>query len=455
MPMSSTKKETKNNPAKVKSEMKFEIKTLPSGVRYIFIPIKQTETVTAMILVGVGSEYETKNESGLSHFLEHMCFKGTKNYPSYTDLFFEFDKIGSHNNAFTSGLVTGYYAKSASEHAGRILELVTDIYLHPIFPEVEVEKEKGVITQEINMYEDDPQSKVDHIASENMYGDQPAGRSILGTKQTVASFTRNDLIAYRTEKYVPDNTLIVVAGNFNEKEIGAYIKKHFSDISNTGSDNTKNKKLKIPKKEKTKIVSDGPKIKIFEKKTDQTHFILTFHAFDLFDKRVPDISILATLLGSGMSSRLHYKVREELGLCYYIHASASLAPDYGTFVVRAGVGNDQLELAINAIVDELNKIKLEIIQEAELQKAKEFRISGLVLNLETPQDWADFCGAQLLVRGKIEAPSIQKDRIRKVTAKQVREVAKSIFKATKSFLAVVGPHKKTDKLKSILARLDK
>ncbi len=423
-------------------EMKFDVKTLPSGVRYIFIPMKQTETTTVTVLIGIGSEFETKQENGISHFLEHLCFKGTKNYPSYTDLFFEFDKIGARNNAFTGGLVTGYWAKSASEHSKRILELVTEIYLHPTFPESEMEREKGVIIQEINMYEDDPQAKVEMLSDKLVCGDQPAGRPIIGTKENVMSFTRQNIVDYRNAKYVPENTLIIVAGNFDQKEIEGYLKTHYGTLPKT----------KKPKREKTKTLK-GPAVEIIEKQTDQTHFVLTFNSFDLFDKRLASASLLASVLGDGMSSRLWQKVREQLGLCYYISATMQAHPDGGTFVVRCGVGNDQLERAINAIVDELNRIKKEVVQKAELQKSKEYRMAGLVLNLETPQDWSDFVGSQLLVRGKIEMPSVQKAKIKGVTAAKIQDAAKAIFKASESFLAVIGPHKDTEKLKKILKKL--
>lgn len=436
------------NPAKktVKKspEMKFDIHKLPSGVRYIFIPMKQAETVTAMVIVGAGSEFETKPEGGLSHFLEHMCFKGTTMYPSYKDLFFEFDKIGARNNAFTSGLMTGYWAKSSAEHAERILELVTEIYLHPTFPETEIEREKGVVIQEINMYQDDPQAKVELLADKLTYGDQPAGRPIIGTKETVMSFTRDNLIEYRHAKYVPENTLIVVAGNFDQKKVGTYIKTHYGSL----------KKTKKPKRETVKVLK-GPKVEIIDQKTDQTHFVLTFNAFNLFDKRLADASILATILGNGMSARLFQRIREELGLCYYISASMQSHPDIGSFVVRAGVGSDQLERAVEAIVVELNKIKSELIEKAELQKAKDYRSAGMVIDLETAQDWADFCAGQLLTRGKIEMPSVQKAKIKRVTASNIQTAAKTIFKATESFLAVIGPHKDADKLKAILAKLGK
>ncbi len=434
------KKSTKKSSGAL--EMKFDIKTLPSGVRYIFIPMKQTETTTVTVLIGIGSEFETKQENGISHFLEHMCFKGTKNYPSYTDLFFEFDRIGARNNAFTGGLVTGYWAKSASEHAERILELVTEIYLHPIFPEEEVEKEKGVIIQEINMYEDEPQAKVEMLSDKLVCGDQPAGRPIIGTKENVMSFTRQNIVDYRNAKYVPENTLIIVAGNFDEKRISNYLKTHYGKLPKT----------KKPKREKTKTLK-GPVVEIIEKKTDQTHFVLTFNAFDIFDKRLADASVLATIMGNGMSSRLWQKIREELGLCYYISASMQSHPDGGAFVVRCGVRNDQLERAINAIVDELNRIKNEVVQKAELQKAKEYQSAGLVLNLETPQDWSDFVGSQLLIRGKIEMPRVQKAKIKAVTVLKIQNTAKAIFKATDSFLAVIGPHKDTEKLKKILKKL--
>lgn len=420
--------------------MKFTKHKLKNGLRYILAPMNNTQAVSVMVLVGTGLMYEKKEDNGLAHFLEHMCFKGTTKRPSAMHIAEEFDSIGAHHNAFTGNYSTGYWTKGHKKNAVQLLDLVADLYLDPLLPESEIAKEKGVIIQEINMYEDNPSSKVGRVAEELMYGDQAAGRDIAGTKESVNSFTREDLIRYRQTHYTPENTIVVVAGAFNEKAIVEHIKKQFSSL----------KKKKLPALQPTVVKQKAPAVKIHYKETDQTHFILSFHAPDMFDKNRNAISTMSTILGGSSSSRLYKKMREELGICYYIGSSYQGGINLGAFSIYAGVDNNRLEEAISGVVDEIKKIKKDLAKKEELERSKNIKLSGLVLGLETANAVADRCAFQELYHHRIKSVEESAKGIEKVDLGEVNKAAKDIFKSSRVNLAILGPHKNPEKLLRLL-----
>lgn len=425
---------------------KFTKTKLKNGLRCLYIPLKHTETMLAMVLVSTGTDYETKKENGLAHFLEHMCFKGTERRPSAKSIALEFDSIGADYNAFTSRGYTGYYARAHKKHAHTIFDIVSDIYLNSTFPETEIEKEKGVVIQEIHMYADDPQSRVSKLATELLYGDQPAGWEILGTKETVFSFTKEDLVRYKQNQYQAKNTLVVIAGNFNEREMSKKIEQTFGSMKS----GTKNKRAE------TIVKQTKPQIAIDTRETDQTHLILSFRAYGYDSggvpskiknkiKRVSALRTFSTALGGGMSSRLFQKMREELGICYYVGSSASLKPDAGNLIISAGVANDRVKEALEGIMEEVRNFKKGGIHVDELKKVKEYRLSGLVLHLETTEDFADFYGKEEILQDKITTEEEVSKRIEEVTKKEVDQVAQEICVAAGVNLAITGPFKEEDK----------
>ncbi len=423
--------------------MNFNKTTLSNGLRILTVPMHDNETVTAMVLVSTGSDYESKTENGISHFLEHLCFKGTIKRPTSKIINYELDAIGSISNAFTSGEYTGYYAKAHTKHAVHIVEVISDIYLNSTLPQEELEKERGVIIEELNMYEDMPQRKVWDIYGQLLYGDQATGRTTIGTKENISSFKQDDFVAYRAKHYVAEKTLVVVAGKFDEKEIISLIEKDFAHISN---------KKSVPK-EKTIIEQKKSAIQIFTKKTDQTHLVLGFRSFDRYDKRYYAGAVLATLLGKGMSSRLFQKMREELGICYYIGASNSCSLDVGDFHISAGVGNARVEEAIKGILEEVVRIKTEKVDETELRKVKDLIQGRLFLGIESSDDLADYYGFQELYNEPILTPDEQSKKIEEVSVDDIYQVAQDIFDSSRSNLALVGPEsleKDKEKLLSLL-----
>jgi len=420
--------------------MKFNKTILPNGLRVITSPMTDNPTVTVLVLVEAGSKYETKEINGLSHFLEHMCFKGTKKRPTAMTIAHELDSIGAQYNAFTSNEYTGYYAKAHARHAPLILDVVSDIYLNSSLPEAEMEKEKGVIVEEINMYNDLPQRKVQDVFMKLLYGDQPAGWDVAGTKENVAKMKRSDFIDYRKKFYTAPETLVVVSGSFNESEIIDSIKKLFS-----GTPETKGAgKLKVEESQ------TAPSILIEHKKTDQTHFILGVRTFDLYDKKNSALKVLAGVLGGGMSSRLFQTMRERLGICYYVGASPDSFTDHGYFAVSAGVRNDRLDEAVKEVIEELKILKEKPVPEKELSKVKEYLIGNMYLGLESSDSIADFFGFQEIVRKPIRTPDQIVAEINKVTAIDIMNLAKEIFVDKGLNLSLIGPREDSKELKSLL-----
>lgn len=421
--------------------MKYKKKVLKNGLRIIVVPMEDAPSVTVMSLVEAGSKYETKDQNGLSHFLEHMCFKGTEKRPRSHDIALEFDSIGAQNNAFTSQEVTGYWGKAHPKHTDKLLDLISDMYLNPTFPADDLEKEKGVIIEEINMYEDLPHRLVHDVFSELLYGDQPAGWSIAGPKENIKKFTRDDFVKYRKDHYVASTTTIVVAGNVDVADTFKKVEKSFKDIPT------------IKAKSKKKVVESQkePRVKLRFKDTDQTHLVLGVRAFDMYDKRNPALKIMCTVLGNGMSSRLFQKMREELGICYYARASVDSFTDHGVFEVSSGVDSTRVEEGIKAILEELKKLRDEKIGEAELRKAKDYHIGNLYLGLESSDSLADFYGFQEIFKQDIKSPKEIEKEIEKVTAQDVQKLAKTLLKNQSLNLAIVGKYNDEERFRKILS----
>lgn len=408
--------------------MKYIQKTLPNGLRVVLYPMKSTETVTVMTLVETGSKYETKKQNGLSHFLEHMCFKGTTKRPTSFLISKELDEIGAQYNAFTSHEYTGYYAKSATNHFEKIFDVVSDVYLHPLFNQEEIDKERGVIVEEINMYEDNPKRQIFETFMRALYGDQPAGWSIAGTKENVRSFSKKDFVSYHSTHYIPKKTLVVIAGNFDEKKALMLIKKTFGKKINNQT------KSKI----KTKDIQTKPVVVIQKKQTDQVHMVMGFRTCALYHKDSIGLDVLTALLSGGFSSRLFMKLREELGAAYYVAAFSDQYTDHGYFGIRAGLAQDKVVIVLKEIFSILKDLQHTPITKEELQKVQDYLIGGLKLELETSDSFANFFGGQAIVRRPIETAKDIEKKIMAITEKDIQRLAKKYFIFTKTTLALIG-----------------
>lgn len=420
--------------------MKFKKKVLPNGLRMIAVPMVDNPTVTVLVLVETGSKYETKEKNGLSHFLEHMCFKGTTTRPNTSDLAKELDTLGCEFNAFTGQEYTGYYAKGKAQDFTKLIDIISDLYLNPLLKEDEIEKEKGVIVDEINMYDDMPMQKVYEVWMKLLYGDQPAGWAITGPREVVRGMTRKDFVAYRKSHYVANATTVIVSGNVDANVAFKEIAKSFKGISDGKKGN----------KKKTRDTQSEPQVLIHHKETDQTHFILGVRSFPVYDERNPILSVLAGVLGSGMSSRLFRKIRDEMGVGYYVRAGNSASGDSGYFAVSAGVANDRLVEVLRAVMSELNDLKNNLVPIDELSKVKEHIIGMMYLGLESSDDLAEYYGSQEIMRREVRTPKEKEKLVRAVTREDIQKMARKIFVEKNLNLALVGPTKDDVALKSVL-----
>ncbi len=406
-------------------------------MRLVTVPMPDNPAVTVLVMVEAGSKYETRENNGISHFLEHMVFKGSKKRPKASDISRELDGIGAHYNAFTSQEFTGYYAKVDKKHRGAILDIVSDMYLNPLFDEGEMRKEKGVIVEEIRMYNDLPQKKVQDEFMALLYDGQPAGWNIAGTEDNVRGFAREQLTDYRSEHYVASGTTVIVSGSFDQKTIDKEVESSFAGISSN------------PKQPKAPVIESqsSPHIRTVFKETDQTHLVIGLRSFSILDERIPAMNVLSTVLGRGMSSRLFSKMRDELGICYYIKADNEAFTDHGVLTVVAGVDNARVEEGIAGILKECRRLKDELVSVAELKKTKDYIAGTTMLELETSDARAEFCGYQEAVKGKIESPDELVAKVNAVTAEDLQKLAREVFVDGGLNMALIGRIKDDENLR--------
>ena len=417
---------------------------LKNGARVITIPLGRTEAITALVLVGTGSHYEPKPINGISHFLEHLFFKGSKKYTSADKISTTLDSLGASFNAFTTYEMTGYYVKVVKDNIDMALDVMSDFLKNPLFDKAEIERERGVIMEEMRMYQDIPQQNVVNLLMQALYDDQPAGRNIVGTKETILKVGRKDFQDYFERQYRGDNIVLVIAGNISHASARKLADKFFGGLPHGNS---------YDKQPVLTPSRQAPYIALQTRRTDQTHFLLGFPAYNIFDKRQYAASVLATVLGGGMSSRLFTEVRGKRGLAYYVGASFDVGTDCGVLTIKAGVTNNKTEEALRATVTELKRIKKEAVGVRELNKAKK-QIEGRVfLYLETSDDIASFYGDEELLRGEIETPQEYIKKIMRVTIGDIQSVANDVFFNKRATLALIGPHKNASLFQNILAKL--
>lgn len=403
---------------------------LPNNLRVIVSPLAGSKTITVLVLVEAGSKYETKGVNGISHFLEHMTFKGTKKRPTPLDIAGPLDRIGGYYNAMTSQEYTGYYAKAASQHLDLVFDVISDIFLNPKFDPQEIDRERGVIIEELNMYLDMPSRHISDLWTKLLYGDQPAGWNVGGEKEIVAKLRPQDFISYHGNHYVADKTLVVVSGDVGVKEALEKVRELFKGISNkNGAD-----------KLLTSDLQSAPKSLVEYKKTDQTHIALGLRTYNLFDKRRFVLQVLATILGGGMSSRLFSLLRDKMGVAYYVDTESENLTDSGFLVTQAGIDTKRAGEVVGAILKEYERVKKDKIDEEELSKAKEHLKGSLTLSLESSNDYARFYGFQEILRKEVVEPEEVTKRISEVSSDDIIAVAQDIFRPEKLNLAVIGAY---------------
>ena len=421
--------------------MKYSLHTLQNGLRVALIPMVGSKTATVVVMAGTGSRYETKAENGLAHFLEHMFFKGTAKRPSARSISEELDGIGSVYNAFTAKDRTAYYAKVSSRYLDTALDVISDIFLNSTLPGKEIAKERGAIIQEIDMYEDMPMRTIDNVFDELIFGtEHPLGRTILGPKENIRAFLRKDFINYFTHHYIPENTVVCVSGDIQEKKILSAIKRSFGRL----------KKFPAPQFVPFRGAQIAPRVAIKEKKTDQTQLMLGVPSYPYAHKDEYILEVLSTILGGGMSSRLFLEVREKRGLAYSVHAMVEKYPDTGYLAVQAGVEHGKLEKAVLTILAEFRKIKKVKVSEAELAKAKAHIKGTLTLALETSDAVAAHTATSLISLGRIRTLEEIIKGIDKVKAADIMRVAKDLLRTEGLNLAIIGPHLNKEQFLALL-----
>lgn len=409
--------------------MNYRRTVLDNGLKVLTIPMPSFESATVLVLVGSGSRYEDSQNSGISHFLEHMAFKGTKKRPTALSIANIIDGIGGEFNAYTGKETTGFYIKSSAANIEVSIDILSDMLQNSLLEQAEIDKEKGVILEEINLYEDSPARKVGDIYEELLYGDTPFGWDIAGDKKVIKAMRREQFIDYLSRHYSADNITVVVAGGVKEQEVTNLIQKYFEKMKRFDT-------LKaIPVVES----DSGLAIKVKHKKTEQVHIALGV-------RTVPDehpdhypLEVLAAILGGGMSSRLFTEVREKRGLAYYVRTHSEHYVDCGSLVTMAGVDAKRADEAVKVIAAEYLAItngKGHVGAE-ELKKAKELIKGHFVLDLEDSRSVAGWYAAQQLLQKKIDNPDDILLKIDKVTAEQVKKAADTYL--TRSLnLAVIG-----------------
>ena len=414
--------------------------TLKNGLKIVLSPQEGAPTATALVLVRAGSEYETEKEAGISHFLEHLAFKGSGKYPNPGQISHELESLGAESNAWTSENNTAYWAKVQSGKAQRILEIISELHLDPLIDPVEVDKERGVIIEEIAMYEDQPRSKVGELWQSLLYGTQPAGRPIAGTKESVRKITRDEVVQYRDRRYRAPETVVSFAGGFDPKAAEKFIKARFGSLDERAA----------TKKSKTREVQSAPGIKLEAKKSDQAHIIMGFRGLKIGDPREHTLGLLATVLGGGMSSRLFMRIREELGAAYYVHAWSDASSDHGALGVSVGANISKVDAVVKAVLEEYQRLTTELVSPKELKRARDYQIGGFLMGQESSDAIAAHHGLNLLLRGKVVPVSETVAAIRAVTAEDIRRIARKIIREETLNLAAIGPNLKEAHFRKLL-----
>jgi predicted Zn-dependent peptidase len=413
----------------------------PDGSVLLLVPKKETQAITFEVIYKVGSRQENLQNNGVSHFVEHLMFKGTQKRPNTIDISKELDGIGAEYNAFTSKEHTGYYITADASHLPLAMDMLSDMLYNSKFDAQEMDRERGVIVEEINMYEDNPSFYVEEIFEELLFQGSTLGKPIAGPREVIKNIGRQSLYQYYKKNYYNGNAVIGVAGNFSEAKMQTLLKKYFPVVKRQA----RNKIKKV-----SRFVQNQPRIKLINRNLEQVQLIVGFRTMPSTDKRFIALQILGNILGGTMSSRLFLQIREHMGLCYFIKAEVSGYEDASSFAVHSGLNKDKIYEALSAIKEELDRIKRDGVSQDELQKAKDNIRGRLILRLESPTSYLNFLAAQELLNKKIKDRQMTLDELEKITVSQINILAKEVIDWQKSNLAIIGPFESANKFLKIL-----
>ncbi len=416
------------------------ITTLKNGLTLITINMPHLDSVTTLVAVGAGSRYETKKINGISHFLEHMFFKGSRKYPTAEQISTLIDGIGAVNNAATSKEVTYYWIKSASKHLELSVDILSSMIKDSLLADEEIEREKGVIIEELRMMRDIPARFIWDLYEMLQFGDQPLGWDIGGDEGTITSINRTDLLNYVDALYSPKNMVLAFAGKI-PSNIQQIAEQYFLDLPDRSKYNFKPYIIKKQTK---------PRINVFYKKTDQANLILGTAAYARDNDKRYAARLLALILGEGMSSRLFIQVRERRGLAYRISADFDSYKDIGTFTVYAGLKLEKVYEGLEVIKAELEQMVKEKVTDDELKKAKEMLRGRIALQMESTNFLAEYFGTKFVLDRKIESFDDYLKKIDVITREDLQKVAGELFQKNNFNLQVIGPFKDIEKFTKIL-----
>ncbi len=418
----------------------FELETLPNGARILSAPMRDAASVAVVISVASGSRCEQPASAGIAHFSEHMLFKGTERRPTARDISAEIDGIGGEFNAFTGKEMTAYYVKCAAADAPTALDVLSDMFLHSKFDAEELEREKGVIVEEINMYTDTPRDIVGQVYDTARYGDSPIGRPIIGTKETVRAATRETFTDYLSTWYKPERIAIGLGGGVSESLV-AEVRERFGGLAAEST----------PALPETIVPTIAePIVAVEHREGDQAHIVLGVDGLRTADEDRYVMAVWQAVIGGGMSSRLFTEVRERRGLAYYVFGRNASYSDTGSFAVQAGVDINRAALAVEVIADELRRMVAEPIPADEIAKAKRYLIGHTVLNQEDPAGRIFFgLRRELLDDGWVDLDTVIRG-IESVTTEDLLRVGERVVRLDHAVLAAVGPLDDVDGLRAAI-----
>lgn len=416
-------------------------KILSNGLTLITVNLPHLDSVTTLIAVGAGSRYETKKINGISHFLEHMFFKGSVKFPTAERISTLIDGIGAVNNAATDKEVTYYWIKSSAKHIKLSADILSSMIKESLLNQEEIDREKGVIAEELRMYRDSPSKYVWELYERLQYGNQPLGWDIGGEEKIIAGINRDDMVSYMNSLYSPENMALVFVGKLPD-DIEKIAEEYFLDLP---------KRSKFEFKPFKKLKQQKAKVNVFYKDTDQVNLVLGVEGPGRYDEEKHASRLLATILGEGMSSRLFIQVRERRGLAYNIGAYSGVYQDTGAFTIYGGLKLEKIHEGLEVILAEIQMIVEERVTDEELEKAKEMVRGRLALQSESTNFLAEYFGTNFVLDRKIETFEEKLKKIDKITREDLQVLAKKLFDREKYNLQVIGPFKSAKKFENMLS----
>jgi predicted Zn-dependent peptidase len=403
---------------------------LDNGLKIISHNMPDRQSLALGIWINIGGRFESQKNKGISHYLEHLLFKGTRDY-TCRKIKESIEGIGGYLNAFTSEELTCYLVKIPAQHLKLAMDILSDMVLHPLLTKQEMNKERTVILEEIKMYKDQPHSYVYELLDELLWPGQPLGSPIIGSADTVSAMTRGEVSSFQRAHYTASNIVVSAAGDIDHKALTRGVCVKFSRLK-------KEKKNEFVRANETQ---DKPRMNLFPKDTEQTHMALGFHSYKRDHHLRHAIGMLHVVLGGNMSSRLFNEIREKRGLAYEIGSQVKRYNDTGAFLVHAGIDNRKVPETVQLILQELKRCKNNLVSDSEFRRAKEFYLGQLMLALEDTMDHMLWIGESTATLDKTYSLQEIIKEVNKVKLKDLREVARQIFCQDKLNLALIGPVK--------------